>query len=157
METVRVHVNRDNYIAFSCPHCSKPYRISVANFKNNKHEVITRCSCEKRFEIELNFRRFYRKSVQIEGEVMNLSTAQNIWFSITVLNLSMSGLRFRLKDPATIKLDDLLQVKFTLDDQRADLIDKEVIVRDIRKNIYGCEFNNLAYEEKELGFYLFTS
>lgn len=87
---------------------------------------------------------------------MNLSTAQNVWFSVTILNLSMSGLRFRLKDPATIKLDDLLQVKFTLDDQRADLIDKEVIVKDIRKNHYGCEFNNLAYEEKELGFYLFT-
>ena len=75
---------------------------------------------------------------------------------MTVVNLSMSGLRFKILDSASINKGDNLQVQFSLDNQRADFIDKEVVVRNSGGQEFGCEFTNPAYEEKELGFYLFT-
>lgn len=71
---------------------------------------------------------------------------------MNVINLSMSGLRFTTVGTTDINKDDTLRVKFSLDNKKAYLIDREVVVRDVWKSQYGCEFINLAYEEKELGF-----
>ncbi|MFT5726891.1 MAG: hypothetical protein ACI8PB_001023 [Desulforhopalus sp.] len=154
MEAIKVHVSQDNYISFSCPCCEKTYQVSVAKFKNTKHKLGTRCNCAKRFEIDLNFRRFYRKGVEIFGEFTNLSSGSGKWFAMTVIDLSMSGLRFKTVGLTGIKKDNRLRVKFTIDSNRTDL-EKEVVVRNVGTRQYGCEFINLSYEEKELGFYLF--
>ncbi len=155
VDTVKAHVAQDNYISFSCPYCEKTYRISVAKFKEKKHQLITRCKCGKRFEIDLNFRRFYRKKMAIIGKFINLSSDSDQSFVMTVINLSMSGLRLKTDGPTSINKDDTLRVKFFLDIKKAKQLDKEVVVRDVGEGQYGCEFVNLAYEEKELGFYLF--
>ncbi len=156
MEKIYVHVSQDNYISFSCPYCEKAYRVSVAKYKNTRHKIVTRCKCEKRLVIQLNFRRFYRKSVDIVGGFRNLSSGSGQWISMNVINLSMTGLRFTAVGAVGINKDDTLRVKFTLDNKSADSIDKEVVVRDVVNGQFGCEFKNLAYEEKELGFYLFS-
>jgi hypothetical protein len=158
VDTVKVHVAQDNYISFSCPYCEKSYRVSVAKFKNTKHKLGTRCTCRKRFEVELNFRRFYRKGVNIVGEYKHLSSGSGEWLLMTVMNLSMSGLRFKAIGQTGIKKGDALRVKLSLDNKKDDPMDKEVVVRDVGGGgQYGCEFINLAYEEKELGFYLFST
>jgi|GEM_PF-3373928 len=77
--------------------------------------------------------------------------------SMTVVNLSMSGLRFKVVGPKDIEIGHRLQVQFTFHDLRATIIETDVRVIDIRDDHYGCEFLNLAYEEKELGFYLFSN
>ncbi|MEJ2137752.1 MAG: PilZ domain-containing protein [Desulfofustis sp.] len=76
---------------------------------------------------------------------------------MTVLDISMSGIRFKVIGPKDIKNGHRLHVRFTLDDQQGSVIDKEVRVVDIRNDSYSCEFLNLAYEEKELGYYLFPT
>ena len=157
MKTVQAFVNKENYTAFSCPYCAHTYRISVAKLQGKKHSIIAKCTCDKRFELKLNFRQFYRKQVKLIGEVINVSEGSKNWNSITVLDLSMSGLRFKVIGPKGIKKGHRLHVRFTLDDQQGSVIDKEVRVVDIRKDTYGCEFLNLAYEEKELGYYLFPT
>jgi len=131
METLKVHVSQDGYSSFSCPSCEKGYRVSVARFKNKKHTLVTRCKCGERFEVDLNFRRFYRKKIDIVGEFINLSSDSGTWSLMTVINLSMSGLRFTAVGPTGIKKDDKLRIKFTLDDKRADSIDKDVVVREV--------------------------
>jgi len=156
MEAIKVHVSQDNHISFACPCCEKTHRVSVAKFKNTKHKLVTRCSCGERFEVDLNFRRFYRKRIEIVGEFTNLSSGSGKWFAMTVTNLSMSGLRFTTVGSTGIKKDNTLRVKFTLDGKRTDSIEKEVVVKNVGTRQYGCEFINLAYEEKELGFYLFS-
>ena len=69
----------------------------------------------------------------------------------------MSGLRFSVNRHKDIKIGDRLHVRFTLDDLQAKEIDKEARVIDIRDDSYSCEFLNLAFKEKELGSYLFSS
>ncbi len=155
MKSVEAFVNKENYTSFTCPFCQHTHRISVATLQGKKHRLTAKCICKKRFELRLNFRQFYRKSVNLTGEVINVSTGSRDWFSITVKDLSMSGIRFKVVGLKNIETGQRLHVRFTLDDQQASVIDKEVRVVDIRDDHYGCEFLNLAYEEKELGYYLF--
>jgi len=157
MKTIETYVNIENYAAFACPYCQKEYRVSVAEHKATKHKLVTKCICKKQFEVELNFRQFYRKNVNLIGEVTNVSTGSRKWYAMTVVNLSMGGLRFKFTGPKDIKMGHRLHVKFMLDDQQTRHVDKEVRVIGIIGDHYGCEFLNLAYEEKELGYYLFPS
>lgn len=157
MKLVKAFVNKENYTVFTCPHCQRTHRISVAKYKGMKYRVATKCTCTKKFTVELNFRQFYRKEVNLTGEVLNVSAGSSKRHAMTVINLSMSGLRFKVVGLKDIRKGHRLLVRFTLDDTQGSCIDKEVRVIDIRNDEYGCEFLNLAYEEKELGYYLFPS
>lgn len=75
---------------------------------------------------------------------------------MNVCDLSMSGLRFRMLESAFIEKGDKLRVKFNLEIKNSTLIDKEVVVIFVNGDTFGCEFTNLALEEKELGFFLFS-
>lgn len=50
-----------------------------------------------------------------------------------------------------------LQVRFTLYDQQSNVMDKEARVIDHTEDYYGGDFLNFAFEEKELGYYLFAT
>ena len=157
MKTVNAFVNTENYTSFACPYCQHTYRISVATLQGKKHTIRARCICKERFLVKLNFRQFYRKIVHLVGEVLNVSAGSNDWYAITVMDLSMSGIRFKVVGPKDIAIGHRLHIRFTLDDQQGNVIEKEVRVVDMRHDTYGCEFLNLAYEEKELGYYLFPT
>ncbi len=157
MKKISVFVNTGNQTAVTCPHCQKTYSVSVEKYKGLKHSLITRCSaCQERFEVALNFRQYFRKSVKLAGEALNLSTESARRHPITVVDLSMIGLRFKVIGTNDFQKNHRLQITFTLDNQKAWQVKKEVRVVEITKDRYGCEFLNLAFE-KELGFYLFSS
>jgi len=75
---------------------------------------------------------------------------------MNVCNLSQTGLGFETLKPATINKGDILRVKFNFDRGKRELFEKRAIVRSIRDRFFGCEFLDLAGEEKKLGFYLFS-
>lgn len=153
MKTVRVFVSKTNLAAVTCPFCEKTNSLSVEKFKGIKHTVVTQCVCQQRFKIELNFRAYHRKTVKIIGEFLNITSGSRNWEIITIIDLSMTGLRIKAIGPTDIQKGHILRVRFSLDNQKAAQIDKEVGVVNISKDTYGCEFLILDYE-KELGFYL---
>lgn len=153
MRTVRVFVDKGNRTAVTCPFCEKTSDISVAKFKGYKHTLVTQCSCQQRFKVELNFRQFHRKKVKLVGDFLNISLGSTDWQTITVIDLSLIGLRLKVIGPADIKNGHILRVRFYLDNQKSTQIEKEVGVVNTRDDTYGCEFLILDYE-KELGFYL---
>jgi hypothetical protein len=155
METIRANVNNDNCVAFLCPHCKRPFHISVWEFKNVKHQLAIRCSCNGQFQLLLNFRRFNRKNVILVGEAKNLSMHKSSWTVMTIVNLSMGGLRFKALEPINIQKGDKIRVRFTLDSPQEEMIDKEAIVRNTSNNECGCEFMSLTTDENQLKSYLF--
>lgn len=157
MKIVEVFVDREGFTSIPCPHCESTFRLSVARYQKVKHSLITKCTCKKRFRVNLNFRQFYRKPVNLAAEVKNKSVDSKDWLPVIVVNLSMGGLLFKVDGPTDIRRGHQLYVRFILDNQQSCVIDKEVRVVNIRDDHYGCEFLNLAYEEKELGYYLFPS
>lgn len=153
METVRVFVSQGNRTAVTCPFCQKTSSVSVSKYKGVKHTLVTQCSCQQRFKVELNFRQYHRKNVKLIGENLNISSGSSDWYTIVVVNLSLIGMRFKVIGPTDIKKGHILRVRYTLDNQKATQIEKEVGVVNVRDDHYGCELLNLDYE-KELGFYL---
>lgn len=155
MKTVNAFVNKENYTAFTCPYCQKIHRVTVSAQKGLNHKITSACSCQNRFEVNLDCRQSHRKKVNLVGEVQNVSNGSGEWHAMVVADLSMSGLLFKSIGLEDIKIGHRLLARFTLDDQQANEIDKEARVIDIRDDYYRCEFLNLAYQEKELGCYLF--
>jgi hypothetical protein len=156
MKTVNAFVNKENYTVVTCPHCQRTHRIPVAAQKGLNNKLVGNCNCLNSFEVNLNFRQFYRKEVNLVGKMQNISTGSEDWHAMVVADLSLSGLRFKATGPIDIKIEHRLCVRFTLDDQQANEIEKEARVAYINGDYYGCEFLNLAYQEKELGCYLFS-
>lgn len=153
MKKVSVFVDKGNYAAFICPYCQNPHSVSVEKFKGLKHNLVTRCTCQQQFEVELNFRQYFRKKVKFAGEFLNVTAGSKTWFPITIVNLSVVGLRFKALEQTDIEEGHQLRIKFSLDNQKATAIDKEVRVTNVKDDYFGGEFLNLHYE-KELGFYL---
>lgn len=153
MKTVRVFVGKGDTTAITCPFCEKTIEVSVGKFKGLRHTIVTKCSCQQRFNVELNFRQNHRKKVKLIGDVQNVSTGSGKWRKVMVLDLSMVGLRFRLFEAADIEKGHVLRLRFTLDNKKATEIEKEVGVLNNKGDQFGCEFLIMDYE-KELGFYL---
>lgn len=155
MKTVNAFVNKENYTAFTCPHCQKIHRVPVAAQKGLNHKIVSSCSCQKRFEVNLDCRQSHRKEVNLVGEVQNVSNGSGDWHAIAVTDLSMSGLLFKSVGLKEIEKGHRVNLRFTLEGQQANEIDKEARIIDIRGDYFRCEFLNLAYQENELGAYLF--
>ena len=85
---------------------------------------------------------------------MILSLNKSTWWSIHICDLSMTGVGFKFFNTVTINRGNVLRVKFDLDDSQRTRIDKKVVVRFVGDNFLGCEFQDIAFEEKELVFYL---
>ena len=54
-----------------------------------------------------------------------------------------------------VKLEDTLRVRFTLDKDPPEIIEKDVIVKSVNNNNIGCEFiEKTGFSDRTLGFYL---
>jgi hypothetical protein len=102
IHSITVHVDQDNFAMIYYLYCGSTKRVSIAKLKGIKHKVLTKCTCENRFEVNLNFRRFYRKVVQIPGEVIIVPSVVSTWWKMTVCDISMQGFRFVMLDRALI-------------------------------------------------------
>jgi hypothetical protein len=154
METIIVHVDETNSTMLYCPFCGLTKRASVEKIKNIRHNFIAGCKCANRFKVQLNFRRHYRKKTVQAGKFMAISPNESVWKSMYICDLSMTGVGFKFSNAVTINRDNILRVNFDLDDGLWTCIDKEVFVKFVGDKFLGCEFLDLGFEEKELGFYL---
>ncbi|MFH1215127.1 MAG: PilZ domain-containing protein [Pseudomonadota bacterium] len=155
MEQITVQVGKDNSVMLCCPFCGVAKSVSLDKFKDVKHVIIVRCGCNNRFQVHLNFRKNYRKSLTLPGEFMILPSTTEIWRKMIVCDLSRTGMGFEMIDTVVMNKDVELRVRFNLDNNKRTLIDKKVIARFVGDDGFiGCEFVELNLYEKELGFYL---
>ena len=78
--------------------------------------------------------------MQLVGEAMNVSSGSNNWHAMIVVDLFMSGLRYKVIGPCNNEINQRLRVNFRLDDQIGTEISKEVRVINNQNEFYGCEF-----------------
>ena len=153
-EIKKVYVNEKNKVTIICPQCGNvkvedagQYRIEEGNRNIN----ISCSKCESDFTVFIDFRRYYRKKVTLQGVVYNFDEK---FCKIIVENISRNGVGFTLEDVFTLDLDEQIDVQFTLDDMNKTFIRKRAVVRYIRDNFIGAEFIELQKFGKELGLYL---
>lgn len=150
----KLYVAGDGTGTFICPKCGAARKESVQQYRDYKGTIKITCMCSNTYEVQLEFRRLYRKETNIDGVYMRSSEEDNRE-KMVVKNLSMSGCGFETCEPSTLLPGEGINLEFVLDDPKSSKIKKKAIVLHVRGRYIGCKFDELpgAYS-KELGFYL---
>jgi glyoxylase-like metal-dependent hydrolase (beta-lactamase superfamily II) len=163
IHTQDINVRKGNLVAIGCPKCAQVREISVEKYQGHKHFLTINCRCGATFGVNLDFRQNYRKKVSIGGyystdETMGSDESgkvPTVPVNCRIQNISMGGIGFTALDQVRAQVGDTLMVKFTLDREPPEIIEKEVLVKTIRDNYIGCEFiEESGFTDRTLGFYL---
>lgn len=149
----RVFINSENIATFICPECQKVRHADVSKIINIKKAFIIKCQCKcgKKFDAILERRKYFRKSIELEGMVYIGDNGEK--FSVIINDVSRSGLKLKLKAKHKLKTGDELLIEFNLDTPENTLISKKIIVRSIKGLNLGVEFKSSEHYDK-FGAYL---
>jgi len=150
----KVYVDDTNQATIICPKCGFLKNIDTTNFKNTQKRVKAKCRCGEVFRFTIEFRKNYRKNVNLPGEYIIKGKKEK--GEILVKDLSLRGIRFVTLRPHQISTDDTLEVKFNLETQRRSEIRKQYKVIWVRDRIVGAHYSVPHFYDQALGFYLKT-
>jgi len=152
MSDVKVHVRDNNTATLVCPACGTVKIIAADKFRQGNHTIKVQCRCQQTFSVLFDFRRHYRKQVNLPGTYVILSAGGGGIINIT--NISRGGLGFTISGLHGIKENQKLQIEFQLNDKKKSVLKKQVIVKSVLQNLVGCQFLDNVEMEKQLGFFL---
>ncbi|MCK5348601.1 MAG: diguanylate cyclase, partial [Desulfobacula sp.] len=94
------------------------------------------------------------KTVSLKGNFVHLKTKKTGYMSVERLSLETIG--FKIVKSHSIKVNDFLDIQFTLDGMKKALVERRIVVREIEKDYITAEFYNPPPYAKDLGFYLMS-
>jgi hypothetical protein len=156
-EPKKVYVRPDGTVVLTCPHCSIQREVQAESFSGYKHKLKVKCSCKEAFMVIIEFRNRVRKKTNLRATYINHSQDDSAGF-LMIQDVSVTGLSFSSLDLKKFKVGDLLSAEFTLDDEHRTQISKKIVVRDVRENSVGCQYENeeeVAFGSP-LGYYVMT-
>lgn len=156
MRASTVFVNEANMALIHCPHCDSIKQVPVTKFKGTKHTLKVKCACGDVFQVDLNFRKNFRKKTALVGTCYKVSEGESAVGECLIKNLSFRGIGLKLKKENDIAKGDELIVLFTLDDARMTMIKRKIIVHYVDGTYIGGEFIDFDGDglDKSIGFYL---
>ena len=150
----KIFVNSDLKATLSCPHCGVSKQTDVSKFMKHKTQVRLKykCTCKKAVSVILERRRSRRKSVQLKGFYDDDSGKS----PLLIENISKHGVKIKLINAASLKIDQHIMLEFTLDDPNASKVKREVRIKNIfsRASI-GCEFISTDHDGNLGKYFLF--
>jgi hypothetical protein len=155
MKPLRVYLNPNKEGVVTCPHCSLGKMVNMSNYPDyfgGKSLKISCKRCRAAFYVKFDHRQHSRITVDIPGKLlqsMHMTTEKNI----VITSLSVTGIGFIVSDAANVNVDDILTIRFHLDDGDRSVIEEQVTVRRISGAFIGAEYCNDAYRH-ELDFYV---
>lgn len=154
VQTIKVFVNHDNKITFTCPKCTKPASLKVDSLKSKISPLKIRCTCKNIFNLDIDYRVYYRKRTDIPGRYRSIQPYRSNEEDMHILNISREGIGFKIFTGQKIKVGNKLEVRFNLDDKKKTPIQKRVEVINIDGDYVGCRFCDINVFEQALGYYL---
>jgi predicted RNA-binding Zn-ribbon protein involved in translation (DUF1610 family) len=157
--TQKVFITSNNTATFVCPQCGNASVADVAKYASIDRRVTVNCKCicGHNFKVSLEKRRQYRKATDLPGEYSYELPNGNVDKGIMrVVDISSNGLKLKLSVERQFTGGERLRVEFHLDDKRRTFIDKQVIVRNVKKNLVGTSFAPNEGDDPALGFYLMS-
>ena len=148
----KVYVDDTNRVTIICPKCGSEKNIDVSNFKDTHKKLKAKCRCGEVFRLTLEFREHYRKKVWLHGEYFVQGKDER--GEINIEDISAGGIRFACLKPHYISRNDIVELKFTLDNpMRTEIHTLVKIIWIIDRNV-GAQFNDPKSLEKDLWPYL---
>lgn len=154
MKIQKSFVKTNDTASIRCPECSLVKNIAVGKYRNGRHTLKTRCSCDHIFLVALDFRRHYRKSTNIIGMYALIGASTNGSGQMQVRNISRSGVGFTISGQHSISIGQKALLNFKLNDTKRTELTKKVEIKSIRDNAIGCEFIHKNQISNNLCFYL---
>jgi len=154
MNLRKIHCGRKRECAVTCHYCGKPNRIDTTKVKLEQ-PIQIECKCGNSFFIQLEQREYYRKEVKLTGNYKRLLPEKEEKGKIFIEDISYTGIGCRTVKKNNLKIEDVLQIEFILDDVHNSRIAENGIVKDIRDRYLGIKFQDLSQHSRKLiGFYL---
>lgn len=147
--------DKDNTL-FVCPSCGFQKRFNVSPFKDRKKTLTIKCQCGESNEMQLEFRQYFRKQVDIPGVCIIEKKKRKCDIIIRDISIGGIGIEFifvNKKHLADIEQGDNISVEFQLDILQEKTINKKCIVRTKSDTTVGAEFIDYNYT-KAIGFYM---
>lgn len=153
MATTKAYVRANNTATIVCPKCGTAKTISTQQIKNRRHKFKIRCRCQHVFDVLIDFRRHYRKSISLTGNYLILRNGQGGGV-MHICNISLSGIGFTVSGLHPLRKNQLIGVDFQLNDKKLTVVKKKALVVNVVNNQIGCQFETGVATEKGLGFFL---
>jgi hypothetical protein len=133
-----VYVDDTNRVTIICPKCGFEQNIDVAYFKDTHKRLKAKCTCGEGFQFTLEFRQTYRKNFRLAGEYFVQDKDEK--GEILIEEISAKGIRFACLKPHNISRDDLVELKFNLDNPMKTEIREHVKIIWINDRIVGAQY-----------------
>lgn len=166
MDAQNVFVGDQEVISITCPNCLNVKSIPVKALRD-KYQVKARCACEVVFKVKLEFRKKFRKPIDLPGSFtiageMPTDNENIVWdsvmdhhdYQVRIKNISTHGIGMAILERHSIQKGHVLRVKFALDNSANTIINKRAIVRGVREKYIGCEFIESDKDDQTIGFYV---
>jgi len=150
----KVYIDENNQARIVCPKCGFEKIVDAMAFRNTKGIVKGECRCKEPFQFVLEYRKHYRKNVKLTGEYILQKNREK--GEVIIRELSLTGIRFESLKPHQISNNDLLEMKFILNNLQRTEIKKLVKVIWINDRIIGANFTETELYSQALGFYMKT-
>lgn len=138
----KFYVDENNQAIIVCQKCGLNKIVDVTKFKDTHKRLKAKCKCGEVFRLTLDFRRHYRKKVQLAGEYY--SQEKNDKGEILIKDISMSGINFETLKPHNFSKDDTIELKFILDNPMKTKVQESVqIMRTSGRNV-SAQYINLS-------------
>ena len=136
----KCYVDENNQARIICNKCGINKTIDVAKSKDTHKRLKAKCRCGEVFRLTLDFRRHYRKKVQIVGRCF--IQKENKRDDIAIIDISMSGINFTTFKPHNFSIDDIVELNFTLDNPMRTKVREPVKIKRIADRNIGAEYIN---------------
>ena len=152
---VEVFVHKKKKLVVTCPNCKLEKEIDIENIQGVDYRFAnaTCKRCMNTFSVSFNFRKYYRKSTSLSGFLFVSPGAHEPLAAITVTDISLGGLGFEGEAP-TVRENDVLIIRFFLDDPSETEVEKEIIIESVRDGHFGARFAGATVFDTVLNKYI---
>jgi PilZ domain len=150
----KVYVDENNRAKIICPKCGFEKNVDAMKYRNPTNMVTGKCKCKETFQFTLEYRKHHRKEVRLSGEYIVQKSREK--GEAIIRELSLTGIRFESLKPHQISTDDILEMKFNLDNPLRSEIRKLAKVIWVKDRIIGANFSETNSHSQALGFYIRT-
>ncbi|MBF0378157.1 MAG: PilZ domain-containing protein [Desulfamplus sp.] len=156
---VKGYIDNNNESLFVCPNCGFQRKFNALPFKDKKKTLTIKCQCGQSTEMQLEFRKYFRKQVGIPGSCyIEKDSDDKKKFDIIIKDISLGGVGIEFvfvnkKYISQIGVGDIIVVEFNLDEKKDKPITKRCAVRIKMNNVIGAEFVDENYSQV-IGFYM---
>jgi hypothetical protein len=152
-ETARkIYVPPNDEARIICDRCGFVQQTNVESFDLNRFYRVV-CHCGNTFRIAIEKRAAKRVATHLEGIYAKVDNSY-VSGKMVVENLSFFGIGCKAERQDDIQVDDVLRMKFTLDDEQQSVVVKEVLIKWVYEDTMGgefCDYN--AYDQELIAYF----